>query len=157
MSHSQFHSMELFILRHAWLNLWDKHMTTGRINQVTLLKWVEACRGHSNQSLPLLTKRRSRNRQNTLLSSHTRKVSKRHYTSYPYLWVYVKFASQPLYDCKGNTSLSQKRSPFIEQPLVCQPLNDFPPDPTCLLCDVKKKKDKNTPPFFQCTRHPWIF
>ena len=25
----------LLILRHAWLNLWDKHMTTGRINQVT--------------------------------------------------------------------------------------------------------------------------
>ena len=23
-----------FVLRHAWLNLWDKHMTTGRINQV---------------------------------------------------------------------------------------------------------------------------
>ena len=23
------------ILRHAWLNLWDKHMTTGRINQVS--------------------------------------------------------------------------------------------------------------------------
>ena len=23
------------MLRHAWLNLWDKHMTTGRINQVT--------------------------------------------------------------------------------------------------------------------------
>ena len=22
-------------LRHAWLSLWDKHMTTGRINQVT--------------------------------------------------------------------------------------------------------------------------
>ena len=37
MSHSQFHSTKLFILRHAWLNLWDKHMTTGRINQVTLL------------------------------------------------------------------------------------------------------------------------
>ena len=36
MSHSQFHSMNLFILRHAWLNLWDKHMTTGRINQVTI-------------------------------------------------------------------------------------------------------------------------
>ena len=33
MSHSQFHRMK-FILRHAWLNLWDKHMTTGRINQV---------------------------------------------------------------------------------------------------------------------------
>ena len=27
----------LLILRHAWLNLWDKHMTTGRINQVTIL------------------------------------------------------------------------------------------------------------------------
>ena len=38
MSHSQFHSIDLFILRHAWLNLWDKHMTTGRINQVTILQ-----------------------------------------------------------------------------------------------------------------------
>jgi hypothetical protein len=37
MSRSQFHSIKMFILRHAWLNLWDKHMTTGRINQVTLL------------------------------------------------------------------------------------------------------------------------
>ena len=36
MSHSQFHSIEAFILRHAWLSLWDKHMTTGRINQVTI-------------------------------------------------------------------------------------------------------------------------
>ena len=30
----------LLILRHAWLNLWDKHMTTGRINQVTILNWA---------------------------------------------------------------------------------------------------------------------
>ena len=29
---------KIFILRHAWLNLWDKHMTTGRINQVTIIK-----------------------------------------------------------------------------------------------------------------------
>jgi hypothetical protein len=36
MSRSQFYSIKLFILRHAWLNLWDKHMTTGRINQVTI-------------------------------------------------------------------------------------------------------------------------
>ena len=35
MSHSQFHRL-LLKLRHAWLNLWDKHMTTGRINQVTI-------------------------------------------------------------------------------------------------------------------------
>ena len=43
MSHSQFRSKKL-ILRHAWLNLWDKHMTTGRINQViaTLLSCFEA-------------------------------------------------------------------------------------------------------------------
>ncbi len=33
MSRSQFHS-KIFILRHAWLNLWDERMTTGRINQV---------------------------------------------------------------------------------------------------------------------------
>ena len=37
MSHLQFHSTNVFILRHAWLNLWDKHMTTGRINQVTVV------------------------------------------------------------------------------------------------------------------------
>ena len=46
MSHSQFHSTNLFILRHAWLNLWDKHMTTGRINQVTTFqithKWAKS-------------------------------------------------------------------------------------------------------------------
>ena len=33
MSHPQFHC-KIFTLRHAWLNLRDKHMTTGRINQV---------------------------------------------------------------------------------------------------------------------------
>jgi hypothetical protein len=42
MSHSQFHSINLFILRHAWLNLWDKHMTTGRINQVTIIRATQA-------------------------------------------------------------------------------------------------------------------
>ena len=29
----------MLILTHAWLNLWDKHMTTGRINQVTILQY----------------------------------------------------------------------------------------------------------------------
>ena len=29
--------MFLLILRHAWLNHWNKHMTTGRINQVSSL------------------------------------------------------------------------------------------------------------------------
>jgi hypothetical protein len=36
MSHSQFQSKR-FILRRAWLNLWDERMTTGRINQVAIL------------------------------------------------------------------------------------------------------------------------
>ena len=40
MSHSQFHLYKQFILGHAWLNLLDKHMTTGRINQVTLVASV---------------------------------------------------------------------------------------------------------------------
>ena len=35
MSRSQFQSNR-FILRHAWLNLWDERMTTGRINQVAI-------------------------------------------------------------------------------------------------------------------------
>ena len=37
MSRSQFHSINLFILTHAWLNLWDERMTTGRINQVAII------------------------------------------------------------------------------------------------------------------------
>lgn len=37
MSHSQFHKYKLLILRHAWLSPSDKHMTTGRINQVSIL------------------------------------------------------------------------------------------------------------------------
>ena len=50
MSHSQFHSTNLFILRHAWLNLWDKHMTTGRINQVTTIR--NAPEGISKAKVP---------------------------------------------------------------------------------------------------------
>jgi hypothetical protein len=50
MSHSQFHSTNLFILGHAWLNLWDKHMTTGRINQVTT--FPESARYSVSQSQP---------------------------------------------------------------------------------------------------------
>ncbi len=46
MSHSQFHSTNLFILRHAWLNLWDKHMTTGRINQVTTFQMHHKMQHH---------------------------------------------------------------------------------------------------------------
>ena len=51
MSHSQFHSIEAFILRHAWLSLWDKHMTTGRINQVTIGTTRAAHETHARLSL----------------------------------------------------------------------------------------------------------
>ena len=34
MSDTQDRSTKTASLRHAWLNLWDKHMITGRINQV---------------------------------------------------------------------------------------------------------------------------
>ena len=37
-----------FILRHAWLNLWDKHMTTGRINQVTTFPLSRNCSAKSS-------------------------------------------------------------------------------------------------------------
>ena len=38
---------EKLILRHAWLNLWDKHMTTGRINQVCIHLTASANKPHS--------------------------------------------------------------------------------------------------------------
>ena len=56
MSHSQFHSTKLFILRHAWLNLWDKHMTTGRINQVTFI-FAYLWPGNASKSAPPLGRR----------------------------------------------------------------------------------------------------
>ena len=40
MSHPQSRRINKLILRHAWLNLWDKHMTTGRINQVPTVGFI---------------------------------------------------------------------------------------------------------------------
>ena len=57
MSHSQFHSINLFILRHAWLNLWDKHMTTGRINQVTTFRpCIPKTATHDSHNMKLLSR-----------------------------------------------------------------------------------------------------
>ncbi len=56
MSHSQFHSTNLFILRNAWLNLWDKHMTTGRINQVTTFQMRFRPNGQKSKRLILTAK-----------------------------------------------------------------------------------------------------
>lgn len=42
---------KLLILRHAWLNLWDKHMTTGRINQVTILALTSVKTNSATRSL----------------------------------------------------------------------------------------------------------
>ena len=36
MSHSQFYYLNLFKLTSAWLNFYNKHMTTGRINRFVL-------------------------------------------------------------------------------------------------------------------------
>ena len=56
MSHSQFHRTNLFILRHAWLNLWDKHMTTGRINQVTTFRSAFAAVVYSRATIRSLSR-----------------------------------------------------------------------------------------------------
>ena len=48
MSRSQSRCMML-ILRHAWLNLLDKHMTTGRINQVAVVGGNSQARANSDR------------------------------------------------------------------------------------------------------------
>lgn len=55
MSHSQFYCIKSFILRHAWLNLWDERMTTGRIDQIAffLNNWFRL--GCKHLPLPLLS------------------------------------------------------------------------------------------------------
>ena len=45
MSHSQFHSIDLFILRHAWLNLWDKRML---LAESTRLLSLSCWQDHNN-------------------------------------------------------------------------------------------------------------
>ena len=41
-------------LRHAWLSLWDKHMTTGRINQIDIY-FVSECETHTQKCSPTPT------------------------------------------------------------------------------------------------------
>jgi len=54
MSRSQSRCMML-ILRHAWLNLLDKHMTTGRINQVAVVVLVhDSGKRHHNSIARLI-------------------------------------------------------------------------------------------------------
>ena len=58
MSRTQFHSIDSFILRHAWLNLWDKRMTTGRINQIAIALrtsfdgFLKTTENHQKKALP---------------------------------------------------------------------------------------------------------
>ena len=73
MSRSQFQSKR-FILRHAWLNLWDERMTTGRINQVAIFPNPSWNNKTNNQNLtrgtdfkdhrPTRQPRRHRNAEN---------------------------------------------------------------------------------------------
>ena len=70
MSHLQFHCIKLFILRHAWLNLWDKHMTTGRINQVNIVSTVKR---HRNWKQTISNKQARRTQITALASRTTRR------------------------------------------------------------------------------------
>ena len=56
-----------FILRHAWLNLWDERMTTGRINQVAILGVVRVI-GNGRRS--------DRERSLRLPTNHTKSFHK---------------------------------------------------------------------------------
>ena len=67
------------VLRHAWLNLWDKHMTTGRINQVTLYEMQEQ-RGRrrtnpASQAKRISNVHRSNDRQTTNETSRPSRYS----------------------------------------------------------------------------------
>jgi hypothetical protein len=66
----------LLILRHAWLNLWDKHMTTGRINQVTILtsirRWGPPTKPWNKPEQEQLIGRRTPKRSSTLWSLEQR-------------------------------------------------------------------------------------
>ena len=85
MSHSQFHSIRVLILRHAWLNLLDKHMTTGRINQVTTLRTTgpDRCQSHWDHA-PDDARPTSKMRlacfqtEKTFSAPHTRQPSTKH-------------------------------------------------------------------------------
>ena len=59
MSHSQFQS-RIFILTHAWLNLWDERMTTGRINQIIIIRR----RFSSSRSVEIIYSTHSHNNNN---------------------------------------------------------------------------------------------
>lgn len=54
MSHSQFHSIDLFILRHAWLNLWDKRMLLAESTRLlslvtpTFSRWTKSGDRHQD-------------------------------------------------------------------------------------------------------------
>ena len=62
------------ILRHAWLNLWDKHMTTGRINQVL----SEENSNDTAEALPSRFQLQMWNRVSTLVSKLMPNPKSRH-------------------------------------------------------------------------------
>ena len=101
MSHSQFHSIKVFTLRHAWLNLWDKHMTTGRINQITIVQTWK--RKHPNDKLMPQT---DVTPQRTKQSWHT-------------AWITCRQSSQMMWFCARvhrvtpMTSTNRPKSEFI--------------------------------------------
>ena len=65
------------ILRHAWLNLWDKHMTTGRINQVARDKALSAHRARTGQKTISLTDDFTKRLFSQLCTSSNRSLQQR--------------------------------------------------------------------------------
>ena len=77
--------MIMLILRHAWLNLWDKHMTTGRINQVSKNQFSMQKHQKLNLHTNLHPMRSASCRtwaQRILLSSHLFNFSQSQHASY---------------------------------------------------------------------------
>ena len=89
MSHSQFHSTKLFILRHAWLNLWDKRMTTGRINQVYILSFFDT---RASRETQVLQRKRCKPRSASFLF-------KKYFMS-----IQIRTKVSRLFDCYSNAN-----------------------------------------------------
>ena len=129
MSHSQFQSKG-FILRRAWLSLWDERMTTGRINQVAVL----TRHGKANQtnqqiarrfSSPHHTYARSQNRPPSRLGNSKIRSETSFWRFHP-LW-------DPLDDASADTSpqmVQQLQASHPGNPLFAARSNMYKISPT---------------------------
>ena len=98
MSHSQICYEELS-LKHAWLNLWDKHMTTGRINQVFTSLLTPMCN-------TVLTEVQQQNpKESEPYGSHFPRQGSR----FSFYWLYPVYNSVAEQSCCQTAKLLQPR------------------------------------------------